>query len=508
MQKCLLLSFDFWKDDYPKTSYSIASILAKFKNANFVEITHHSFNLKRLINQEKKDIEKNIITEFYQLFSESINNYTFVALSAYSWSENLVNILVNNIKKNFKGKIILGGYEITALKKSDLEKFYPNVDYYIKGYAENSLEKIFHNSTNDFIVENQLTEKDLISPYLSGIFKEKTKKILWESKRGCPYSCGFCEWGNAAKKKVYEIDNQRIKNEIKYFKTLGIKEINVIDATFLLKDRDIKVLEELITIPNCKITLQVRFEKVNSKIGDKFLQLCKENKDRINLEFGLQTIHKVEMKALNRINDLEEIKNVMRKLNQYKINYSISLIFGIPGQTVDTFDETIDFIQKNGCKKYVAFPLQIPKNSELSRKKTEYKIEENKGKSFSSSFVNKSYSFSKADWENMCKKSGKPFIGDPFEKKEPFLDMYFDHPGKFIIFKKKEFKCVIQKETDFVDLTFEINGDKETIYRINTIQLKNILKYKYFKGNIYDPITNNKYLIKLANSGNIYLLYQ
>ena len=57
MQKCLLISFDFWKDDYPKISYSIASILARFKNSRIVEINHHSFNLKELIGQEKEKNE-------------------------------------------------------------------------------------------------------------------------------------------------------------------------------------------------------------------------------------------------------------------------------------------------------------------------------------------------------------------------------------------------------------------------------------------------------------------
>jgi radical SAM superfamily enzyme YgiQ (UPF0313 family) len=505
MQRCLLISFDFWKDDYPKISYSIASILARFKNSNIVELSHHSFNLKDLIGKEKEYIEKYIVSEFNQYYTQIINNFDFIAISAYSWSENLVNVLINNIRDVYKGKIVLGGYEITALSGNDLQKIYPRIDHYIKGYAENSLEKLFSNKTIDLIIENQLIENDLISPYLSGIYAERTDKIHWESKRGCPYTCGFCEWGNAARKKVYKIDNNRLRKEIEYFKELKIKEINVIDATFLITERDNTILKWLLEIPNCKITLQVRFEILDSNIGEEFLQLCKENRDRVNLEFGLQTIHESEMKALNRNNDLGKIENVIWKLNQYRIDYLISIIFGIPGQTVDSFDQTIDFIKRNGCEKYIAFPLQIPKNSELSRLKNEYEIEEIKGKSFSLSFVNKSYSFSKTDWENMCNKTGQPFIGDPFEKKQPFFDMYFDRPSKFIIMKKYGFKYLFQKETEFIDLIFENNGEKREIFRINTIQFKNTLKYQYFEGNIYDLITNERYNVELADSGNVYL---
>jgi radical SAM superfamily enzyme YgiQ (UPF0313 family) len=506
MQRCLLISFDFWKENYPKISYSIASILARFKNSNNIELTHHSFNLKDLIGKEKEFIEEHIISEYNKYFAQSINNFDFIAISAYSWSENLVNVLINNIRDVYKGKIILGGYEITALSESDLQRIYPRVDHFIKGYAENSLEKLFCNITTDLIIENQLNENDLISPYLSGIFAERTDKIHWESKRGCPYTCGFCEWGNAAKKKVYKIDDNRLKKEIEYFKELNVKEINVIDATFLITDRDNTILEWLLEIPYCKITLQVRFEILDSKVGEKFLHLCKDNRDRINLEFGLQTIHESEMKAINRINDLGKIENVIWKLNQYRIDYLISIIFGIPGQTVDSFDQTIEFIKKNGCTKYIAFPLQIPKNSELCRKKDEYEIEEKEGESFSLSFVNKSYSFSKTDWESMCKKTGQPFIGDPFEKKQPFFDIYFDRPSKFIIMKRFGFKYLFQKEAEFMDLIFESNGEKKEIYRMNTIQFKNTFKYQYFEGNIYNLITNEKYSVELADSGNVYLL--
>lgn len=81
MQRCLLISFDFWKENYPKISYSIASILARFKNSNIAELTHHSFNLKDLIGKEKEFIEKHIISEYNKYFAQSINNFDFIAIS-------------------------------------------------------------------------------------------------------------------------------------------------------------------------------------------------------------------------------------------------------------------------------------------------------------------------------------------------------------------------------------------------------------------------------------------
>jgi radical SAM superfamily enzyme YgiQ (UPF0313 family) len=506
MRKCLIITFDFWKDNYPKLPHSIASIEAKFHDSNFVSIEHYSYNLQDKIGINRNEIESYVSNHFSENYLEKINEYSYFALSAYSWSENLTMLLVNKIRNIFKGKIILGGYEITALNKDELQLSYPNVDYYIKGYSEKAFELIFTGKANSNILNEDLSIDDLISPILSGTLPLNTKKIYWESKRGCPYKCGFCEWGNAAKKKVYRFQEERLDKEIEILKTLNLEEINVLDATFLLNDRDNDILERLLTIPKCKITLQVRFENVDSKYGERFLSICEKYKDRINLEFGLQTIHEYEMKVLNRWNNLEKVETVMRKLNQRQINYLVTIIFAIPSQTVDSFDRTVEFIKKNGCDRYIAFPLQIPKNSELSRKKAEYKIKEHQGKSFSLSYVNESFSFSKEDWENMCKKAGEPFIGDPFEKKEPYYDMYFEKPGRFIFFERKDFKYVKTKDTDFIDLKFVMKNEEEIIYNLNTIQMKNHLKYSYFEGDIFELNSNMKYNVKLADSGNIYLI--
>jgi hypothetical protein len=299
MQKCLMISFDFPKSEYPKTSYAIACILAKFSKKNIADIEHCQYDLNPYVfDTPKNEIEKKIGDNFKENYLPTINEYSFIALSAYAWSENLVNAIIRIIRPNFKGKIILGGYEITALSKEKLEITYPNVDFYVKGYVEKSLELIFNNKTTDKIIDIKPDENDFISPYLSGILSLNTKKIHWESKRGCIFHCDFCEWGKATNNLI-RISEDRIDKEIELFKQYNIQEINVLDATFLInKKNDIITLKKLLSIPNCKINLQMHFSPIKNQIGNEFLDICQEYKDRISLEFGLQTIHKEEMEVL------------------------------------------------------------------------------------------------------------------------------------------------------------------------------------------------------------------
>jgi radical SAM superfamily enzyme YgiQ (UPF0313 family) len=317
----------------------------------------------------------------------------------------------------------LGGYEITALNVGQLLKSYPNVDYYIKGYAEISLEKIFKNTAQGSILNEPLIDdSNFVSPYLSETIPLTTKKIYWESKRGCPFQCDFCEWGNAGHGKIIRINNERIDNEITLFKQKNIQHINVLDPTFLLREEDIRILEKLLEIPNCKISLQVHFNPIKGDLKDKFFALCQKHRERIFLEFGLQTIHKEEMEILQRKNDIEHIKAVMEELNRRNIHYETSIIFGIPGQTVASFEDTIKFIEEHGCKEFRAFPLRLPRNSKMKEKAKELKIKESQSQYDlpSLQFVTESYSFTYLDWEKMYsianKYNKKKYISEDSDK--------------------------------------------------------------------------------------------
>jgi len=179
-----------------------------------------------------------------------------------------------------------------------------------------------------------------------------------------------------------------------------IKKINVLDGSFLLNEYDIVILEKLIEIRDCNITLQVHFSNLRNRLGKKFLSICENYKDKIFLEFGLQTIHENEMKILNRDNDIEHIKSVIKDINRLGIQYEVSLIFGIPGQTIDSFQDTIKFLEENGCKNYRCFPLRLPQNSKMKKDAVELKIKEGYSQfdALPIKRVIESYSFTHLDW--------------------------------------------------------------------------------------------------------------
>ena len=76
-----------------------------------------------------------------------------------------------------------------------------------------------------------------------------------------------------------------------------------------------------------RLSFQCRAEMTD----DEFIDLASQL--NVRLEFGLQTIHKEEGRAVNRINNMKKVDSVMSKVLKENIECEVSLIFGLPCQT-------------------------------------------------------------------------------------------------------------------------------------------------------------------------------
>lgn len=365
----VLVSFDYLKSDYDFRSYSISSILASLKKYG-VSASHYCININQ-VSEERLLKEKDIEDCMHEKIDDVVDylmKFNFISIGVARWSKNYVKYLISRLKNNnYSGKIICGSYEITATDDKDLVKKYGDADYFIKGYAEKPLVKLikYHCYSSQKVINEQLDPIYLASPYQEGIIPLYSRKIYWETKRGCKFSCGFCEWGNREHKDAIDIDGNVLSEDINLFSNSNVEEINILDGTFNIGNNYLCYLSDLLEKTDCKITFQARFEVVENK----FLNLCEKYKERVHLEFGLQTIHKNEMEKIGRVNDMKKVEFALNELNKRQISYEVSIIYAIPGQTIDSFIDTIEFLKINGCKKIRAFPLQIPENFKEERKK-------------------------------------------------------------------------------------------------------------------------------------------
>lgn len=349
-----------------------------------------------------ENIEEALYEKIYSLQLKEIDT---IGISSYVWNEYLINPMLNKLRDlGFVGKIVLGGYQISYSNQRKIKDEYPKTDIFIFGYGEQSfLESIFlEKPILPIFLDSQVDFSKIPSVYTTNTIPvyQNQKMVRWETRRGCPYKCTFCAHRDLGKNKVYKHKIEKIFSELSFFKKKDIKRINILDPIFNVGSEYLNILKEIDRINlTATVTMQTRFELIKGSKGDDFLNLCK--KINSHLEFGLQTIIEHECDIIDRRNNVKITSEVLKKLNAFNVSYEVSLIYGLPMQTVGSFKKSINFLKSNYCKNIIAYPLMLLKGTELYDRKNYYNMIEKEIGNYHIPTVVSSNSFTENDWLEM-----------------------------------------------------------------------------------------------------------
>ncbi|MFA0960235.1 radical SAM protein [Roseivirga sp. BDSF3-8] len=404
MKSAIIISFDLIRPGELTTSLAIGSLLAYAKSQpEYGEV----FTLQN-ISINAFDVPLFAGTSYFHTCLGHLNltDPDTIAISAYVWSEQHVHTLCAYLRQQgFGGKIVLGGYQVTYGNDAQLATEYPECDIFISGYAEKALVQAILADKPDspMFLSDPVNFAKLPSPYLTGELDIPMEQpmLRMETKRGCPYRCTFCAHRDLKDNQVHKNDLDKVFAELALFKERKVKRVNVLDPVFNMGSEYLEVLEEVkrLGMPDTTFTFQARFESIHGINGDRFLGLAEDI--RAHLEFGVQTIIEEEFKVVGRPNKPDHITRVFAELNRRSISYEVSLIYGLPNQTPDTFRRSIAFLQDNGCTTIKAFPLMLLKGTELYDQKQQYALHEEVVGEFGIQVVTSGNSFTKDDWLEM-----------------------------------------------------------------------------------------------------------
>lgn len=400
-----VVSFDLIRSGEPPISYAVGSLIASLsdRQAFPYQLRNMSFQLLQP-SGNRQAVQSEIDAFIEKVVSESVHA---IAIGAYVWAEREVQYLIKRLREaGFHDRIILGGYQISYDDASLLDSHYPSVDVFISGYAEDSLfqaimapasalQKIYSDTPNF---------QHLPSPYSSGVIPVVAgqKMIRTETRRGCPYRCTFCAHRDLTQNKVYQIAIERKVSEFELFQARSVGKINILDPIFDSGPASQELIKELIAMRfKPQIALQARFEMLRQKAGVKLLD--KLSCLNVKLEFGLQTAVEAESVLINRRNDLQAAEDALKLVQERDIPLEVSLIYGLPGQTYDSFAQSIDWLQSRGVKDIKAWPLMLLRGTELQHQKQSLSLQEERidDEGFGIPVVTQSYSYSRSDWERM-----------------------------------------------------------------------------------------------------------
>lgn len=404
IKSSILVTFDFTQRGKTGTGLAAGSLISACRHHPKYgsEFTIKHVPIEMMAVAEKQYSIDEIATKINSTIQ--LDELDSLAIACYVWSSRLIEPLIKRCREmGFKGKVILGGYQI---HEKTCKELYPSGDFYISGYAETALPEAI---LDDLSISSRFLNKDvkmeaLPSPYLDNTIEltDGQEMIHWETRRGCVFKCNFCAHRDLTNKKVHLLSMEKIKKELDLFKIKNIKKINVLDPIFNLEPNHIEILKYAISIDlKALLSFQVRFEKIN----DEFLTLC--SKLNVHLEFGLQTTNENESRVIERGNNMKRVDKSILLLHKWKQSFEVSLIYGLPEQTFASFKESINYLRVRSVDIIKAFPLMLLEGTKLADDRIKFNITEEIIDESNIPHVVSCHSFTKSDWLAMHRLANK-----------------------------------------------------------------------------------------------------
>ncbi|HPG29307.1 MAG TPA: radical SAM protein [bacterium] len=287
------------------------------------------------------------------------------------------------LKKNTAAKIVFAGLH-SFMYSSDFLENQKNVDFVLIGEYEyimlelcDSLDKkkelknisgLIYRKSNNF--KNSGSDKSESSEIINNGRKELLKNLdllplpdrtsfppenYWDvpagintpsvqitASRGCPFGCIFCAWPQIiyGGKNFRQRSISNLISEIKYLiERFNIKSLYFDDDTFNVnKEFCFKFADALIS-ENIKIEWAAMC-RADLMTEDLLMRLKQSGLKSVKygLESGSQEIINLMNKSLN----LDSAKKIIRFTKRIGIKVHLTFCFGLPGETLETIDKTID----------------------------------------------------------------------------------------------------------------------------------------------------------------------
>ena len=224
----------------------------------------------------KKELDQNLKFERTFVLREKVDDdiqkckdLEILLCSCYVWNWEITNYFAKEVKKiNPNCLIVFGGPQVPNHSEGFFEE-YPYVDILVHGEGEYVLANFFAAflKNKNYSNVNGIETKDFRNPpepridnleaipsvYLTNLMWDVVEKIegvhwlaSWETNRGCPYACTFCDWGSATATKMRKFSDERLFKEIEWFANNKILFIYCCDANFgIYQERDLALATKI-----------------------------------------------------------------------------------------------------------------------------------------------------------------------------------------------------------------------------------------------------------------------
>lgn len=248
---------------------------------------------------------------------------------------------------------------------------------------------------------------DLEDPYSLGLISNSNSgKMFLETARGCKFRCAYCYYHKAFPcVQLHTERNVLAALMYAYHSDSPVREIYLMDPTFNARPRYQDLLWQIQTLRKTK-DVELHTELRADLLSKKDVNLLKAAGLK-SAEIGLQSIHPAVLKKVGRNHNLKKFEQGALLLKKAGIQVITGIIAGLPGDTVEGFLETIDWIQKTGVYDIVhPFVLSILPGTKLRQDAKKLHLSFDQQPPY---YVTKTPNFSSADLSHVLLTTEKRF---------------------------------------------------------------------------------------------------
>jgi len=372
--------------------------------------------LEEYVKQNNLLCNTNFLPYIFHAYNRSIleeapNEPVDVAgATLYIWNTNRTLKLLKKIKEDNPSSIIAVGGGSAPYFDPKTEEFlrqHPYIDLIIHKEGEVPFEQLLLHkkgiidkgeiSSSSFIENGKyyrtpltsFIDLDTPSPYQNKNFLATldevdklglTRGTVWETNRGCPYSCTYCDWGGLVQQKIRQVPDSRIYSEIEWL-VQNMDEVFFGDANFGIFKRDLEITEKIVQLyetldnPRLKVLHTGNAKNTTDRVYAIGKLLNKYNLQRSGVSISLQSYTDEALKNVKRSNIKKEVyQNLTKKFISDGVPVYTDVIINLPGETVETFKDSLEIILEGEVVDIRNFLLEVYPNSELSQDKEKFKI--------------------------------------------------------------------------------------------------------------------------------------
>jgi radical SAM superfamily enzyme YgiQ (UPF0313 family) len=274
---------------------------------------------------------------------------------------------------------------------------YPFVDMLVHQEGEQTLKAIFETytgnkdyskidgiETREFRTPpaSRILDLDTFpSPYLTNLVWELVEPVegvkyiaSWETNRGCPYQCTYCDWGSATKAKVRKRDIDILLQEIEWFADNQIPYVDICDANFgIFSERDLELAKKLRSVKEATGfpgRVGIAWVKASS---ERVIPIAKELLDCELLRavtVAVQSLDPTTLNIVKRSNmKFDKLSNLLKQFRDQKIENYTEIIMGMPGETLASYKHGLEQLMElfprpvifiYNCGVFVNAPMNDP----------------------------------------------------------------------------------------------------------------------------------------------------